>query len=88
MFVYTKFCVFLQPKVIQKKQQLKFYTMKTNEMNTKNENNKKYGYIIDYVDGSGSGCDTIFATREDAERHMSFWTEKERQGCEIVEVEL
>lgn len=61
--------------------------MKTNEMNIKNENKTKYGYIIDYVDGSGSGCDTIFDTYEDAERHMSLWTEKERQGCEIVEVE-
>lgn len=43
------------------------------------------GYMIDYTDGSGS--DTIFDTYEDAERHMSVWTEKERQGCEIVEVE-
>lgn len=47
----------------------------------------KHGYMIDYVDGSGSGCDTIFDTREDAERHMSFWTAEERKGCEIVEVE-
>lgn len=47
----------------------------------------EHGYMIDYVDGSGSGCDTIFDTREDAERHMSFWTAEERKGCEIVEVE-
>ena len=47
----------------------------------------EHGYMIDYVVGSGCGGDTIFDTREDAERHMSFWTAEERKGCEIVEVE-
>lgn len=45
------------------------------------------GYIIDNTNGSGSGCDTIFPTRDDAERHMKLWTAKERDGCEVVEIE-
>lgn len=44
-------------------------------------------YIIDYLYGSGSGCDTLFDTYEDAEYHMSFWTEEEKKGCVIVEVD-
>lgn len=45
-------------------------------------------YIIDYTEGSGSGCDKLFDTYEDAERHMMFYTAKEREGLEIVEVEV
>ena len=45
-------------------------------------------YMIDYTAGSGSGCDTIFETREDAERHMSNYTAKERDGLEIAEVRV
>jgi hypothetical protein len=45
-------------------------------------------YMIDYTEGSGSGCDELFDTYQDAEYHMSFWTEKEREGCVIVEVEV
>ena len=45
-------------------------------------------YLIDYTAGSGSGCDELFDTREDAEFHMSFWTDDERKNCEIVEVEV
>lgn len=45
-------------------------------------------YIIDYTNGSGSGCDQLFDSIEDAQQHMSFWTAEERKGCEIVEVEV
>ena len=45
-------------------------------------------YMIDYVNGSGSGCDELFRSREDAELHMSFYTEKEKEGLVIVEVEV
>lgn len=45
-------------------------------------------YIIDYTDGSGSGCDIIFRTYDDARRHMSSYTAKERDGLEIVEVTI
>ena len=45
-------------------------------------------YIIDNMNGSGSGCDTMFDTIEDAQRHMSFYTEKEREGLEIVPIEV
>lgn len=45
-------------------------------------------YMIDYTQGSGSGCDTLFNSREDAEFHMKLWTAEERKGCEIVEVEV
>ena len=45
-------------------------------------------YIIDNTNGSGSGCDTIFDTIEDAQRHMNFYTDKEREGLEIVPVEV
>ena len=45
-------------------------------------------YLIDYTEGSGSGCDQLFDTYEAAEFHMSFWTDKEKEGCEIVEVEV
>ena len=44
-------------------------------------------YRIEYMRGSGSGCDELFDTYEDAEFHMSFWTPEEREGCAIVEVE-
>lgn len=44
--------------------------------------------MIDYTEGSGSGCDQLFDTYEAAEFHMSFWTDKEKEGCEIVEVEI
>lgn len=44
-------------------------------------------YSIDYANGSGSGCDTLFDTIADARRHMSMWTDEEREGCEIVEVD-
>lgn len=41
---------------------------------------------IDYTEGSGSGCDTIFESREEAERHMNlFYTDKEREGLVVVE---
>ena len=45
-------------------------------------------YIIDNMNGSGSGCDTLFDTIEDAQRHMNFYTEREREGLEIVPVEV
>ena len=46
-------------------------------------------YMIDYTEGSGSGCDKLFDTREDAEWHMNtFYTEDERKGLEVVEVEV
>lgn len=46
-------------------------------------------YIIDYMYGSGSGCDTIFDTIEDARRHMNLsYTDTEREGLEIVPVEV
>lgn len=46
-------------------------------------------YIIDYTEGSGSGCDKLFDTREDAQFHMNtFWTPEEREGCVIDEVEV
>lgn len=46
-------------------------------------------YAIDYTEGSGSGCNELFNTREDAERHMQlFWTPEEREGCEVIEVEV
>lgn len=45
-------------------------------------------YIIDYTEGSGSGCDKVFDTYEDAEWHMRmFYTDKEREGLDIVEIE-
>lgn len=45
-------------------------------------------YMIDYINGSGSGCDDVFDSREDAERHLYMnCTEKEREGLVIVEVE-
>lgn len=45
-------------------------------------------YIIDYTDGSGSGCDKSFETREEALFHMNtFWTSEEREGCVIVEID-
>lgn len=46
-------------------------------------------YMIDYTEGSGSGCDKLFDTREVAEWHMNtFYTEDERKGLEVVEVEV
>lgn len=45
-------------------------------------------YMIDYTEGSGSGCDKLFDTKEEAERHMMFYTDKEREGLEVVEVEV
>ena len=45
-------------------------------------------YMIDYTQGSGSGCDELFDTIEDAQRHMMLWTNKEREDCVIVEVEV
>lgn len=46
-------------------------------------------YIIDTKDPyfSGSGCDTLFDTREEAERHLLGYTEKERKELEVVEIE-
>lgn len=44
-------------------------------------------YMIDFLNGSGSGCDELFDSICDAEFHMSFWTPKEREGCVIVAVE-
>ena len=45
-------------------------------------------YMIDYENGSGSGCDKLFDTREDAEFHMNvFYTPEEREGLAIVEIE-
>lgn len=41
-------------------------------------------YMIDYLYGSGSGCDDLFDSVEDAKNHMSFWTPEEREGCVIV----
>lgn len=35
---------------------------------------------------SGSGCDTLFNSYDDAERHLIFWTKAEKEGCEIVAV--
>lgn len=45
-------------------------------------------YIIDNTNGSGSGCDTLFNTIDDAQRHMNFYTEREREGLEIVPIEV
>lgn len=46
-------------------------------------------YKIDYTEGSGSGCDNLFYSREDAQYHMNtFYTEDERKGLEVVEVEV
>lgn len=45
-------------------------------------------YKIDSKDFGGSGCDMIFKTREDAEQHMTFYTEREREGLEVIEVEV
>jgi hypothetical protein len=45
-------------------------------------------YMIDYTEGSGSGCDKLFDTRDDARFHMDFYTDKEREGLEVVEVEV
>ena len=45
-------------------------------------------YYIDYADGSGSGCGDFYKTREDAERHMSFYTAKEREGLYVAEVSI
>lgn len=45
-------------------------------------------YMIDTTnDMSGSGCDMLFETREDAQARMQFWTAKERENCEVLEVE-
>lgn len=44
-------------------------------------------YFIDNTQGSGSGCDKFFATKEAAEFHMQFYTEEEREGLEIAEME-
>lgn len=46
-------------------------------------------YIIDYEYGSGSGCEEIFDTYEDALFYyqMHYTTEKERRGIVIVEFE-
>ena len=49
---------------------------------------KTIKYMIDYENGSGSGCDTIFDTIEDAKQHMKFYTEKEKEGLVIVPVEV
>lgn len=43
---------------------------------------------IDYEHGSGSGCDKLFDTREDAEFHMKMWTEEERRECSVECVTL
>lgn len=45
-------------------------------------------YFIDNTNGSGSGCDTLFDSIDDARRHMDFYTEKEREGLEIVPIEV
>ena len=33
---------------------------------------------------SGSGCDTLFDSKDEAERHMSFYTEDEKKHIVIV----
>lgn len=43
-------------------------------------------YLIYNENGSGSGCDTLFDSYNDAERHLIFWTKAEKEGCEIVAV--
>lgn len=51
-------------------------------------NNSHEKYIIDYTNGSGSGCDKVFDTYEDAKFHMKIaYTENEREGLEIIEIE-
>ena len=44
-------------------------------------------YMIEFLNGSGSGCDELFDSIQDAEFHMSFWTLEERENCVIVPVE-
>lgn len=45
-------------------------------------------YQIDNTEGSGSGCDIFFDSKEDALFHINtFYTENERHGLEIVEVQ-
>lgn len=44
-------------------------------------------YIIDSDVTGGSGCDEIFETFEDAKFHFDLYTENERQGLFIAEIE-
>ena len=44
-------------------------------------------YRIENMQGSGSGCDEIFNTEFEAMQHMKNYTDRERQGLEIISVE-
>lgn len=45
-------------------------------------------YIIDYENGSGSGCDKVFTSVEDAQWHINtFYTEQEKDGLIVVPIE-
>ena len=53
------------------------------------ETKKNVKYLIDYEFGSGSGCDKLFDSVEDAQFHIDIsCTEKEREGLIIVPVEV
>ncbi|MBQ9639142.1 MAG: hypothetical protein IJV22_06270 [Bacteroidales bacterium] len=45
----------------------------------------KYYYTIESDKFGGSGCEDSFDTIWAARHHASFWTEKEREGCYIVQ---
>lgn len=53
------------------------------------ETKKNVKYLIDFEYGSGSGCDKLFDSVEDAQFHINmFYTPKEREGLVIVPVEV
>lgn len=43
-------------------------------------------YIIDNTNGSGSGCDEVFSSYDDAKMHMIFYSAEEKKYLEIVEI--
>jgi len=50
---------------------------------------KNVKYLIDYEFGSGSGCDKLFNSVNEAQWHINtFYTEKEKEDLFIVPVEV
>ena len=47
------------------------------------ENKETIVWQLDYIEGSGSGCEDAFKTLDDLLLHVMFYTQQEREGLQV-----